>query len=135
MAGIEMVVAVVFIRDYKVLLLTHGKDGIWKFPGGGIETPFETTVFLDVAMAKVKKELGVGMETRQHPFPVYSIIDGLGGRKELIILHFLAHLIGDIKPGEGITDHIWFPIDELWKVHKGPNVETAIEHFGFIKPN
>jgi 8-oxo-dGTP pyrophosphatase MutT (NUDIX family) len=131
--SIELVVAVVFIKDYKVLLLKHGKDGIWKFPGGKIETSLDTTVFLNVAMEEVKKELGVSMEIRQCPFPIYTFMDGTGGRKEILILNFLAHLIGEIQPNEGITEWEWVPIDELWKVHKGPNVREAIDHFGFTK--
>ena len=42
---------------------------------------------------------------------------------------------GSVPAINGITGNDWFPIDELWKVHKGPNVERAIEHFGFIKPH
>jgi len=51
---------------------------------------------------------------------------------DIILVHFLAKRIGEVKPGEDINKWDWMDIDNL-PADLGPNILPALKHFGFIK--
>ncbi len=100
----------VIIEDGCVLLTKEAKaSGItpWMFPGGEVED-FDKTLE-DTCCREVKEELGIKIEIIK---PLKPIMISQNGRV-IILIHYLAKRIGDIKPGNDIAEWKWLPINNL----------------------
>ena len=51
---------------------------------------------------------------------------------DVILVHFLAERIGEIKPGTDIREVAWLEVDKL-PHDLAPNIIPALKHFGFIE--
>jgi ADP-ribose pyrophosphatase YjhB (NUDIX family) len=115
----------------KVLLNKHGDTPFWKFCGGRVEN-FETNL-IDNAKREVKEEMGIEIEIlNQEPFITFTRKEKDGEMIDIILVHFLAKRIGEVKPGKDIDKWDWIDIDNL-PADLGPNILPALNHFGFVK--
>jgi 8-oxo-dGTP pyrophosphatase MutT (NUDIX family) len=121
----------VIIEDNKVLLNQHGDTDFWKFCGGRVEN-FETNL-IDNARREAKEEMGIDIEVlNETPFITHTIKETAAGKIDVILVHFLAKRIGEIKPGEDIREWDWFDLEKLPE-NLGPNILPALRYFEFIK--
>ena len=112
----------VIIENEKVLLDKQGNDDFWKFCGGRVH---DYSVSLeDRAKERAKEELGIDMEIIRPLKPMVVETP----EKIVILIHYLANRIGDIKPGEGIREWDWFDIHNLPE-DTAPNIKPVIEEY------
>ena len=52
---------------------------------------------------------------------------------DIILVHFLAERIGDIKPGKDIREWDWIDLEGLLEDDLGSNIIPALRYFGFLK--
>ena len=100
----------VIIENGKVLLNREQKlDGEtpWFFPGGEVED-FDQSLE-DVCKREVKEEMGIDVEIIKPLRPVMLQKDG----RVIILIHYLAKRIGEVKPGENIVEWDWHDINNL----------------------
>lgn len=120
----------VIVENNKVLLNKHGDTIFWKFCGGRVED-YETDL-IENAKREVNEEMGIDIKIlNDEPFITFTRKDTPNGSKDVILVHFLAKRIGDIKPGKDIREWDWFDINNLPK-DLGPNIIPALKHFGFL---
>lgn len=119
----------VIVENDKVLLDRDYKEDFWKFCGGKIK---EDESLVDTAKRRSKEELGIEIEIlNENPFFTYAIKETPEGKSDVILVHFLAKRIGEIKPGEDIKKWGWFDFDNLPE-NLGLNIIPALKHFRFI---
>lgn len=121
----------VIVENGKVLLNKHGDTAFWKFCGGRVED-FETDLISN-ARREVKEEMGIEIKVlNEEPFITFTRKETSEGIIDIILVHFLAERIGEIRPGEDIGEWKWIDIDNLPE-DLGPNILPALKHFGFLK--
>ena len=121
----------VIVENNKVLLNKHGDTAFWKFCGGKVED-YETDL-MENAAREVREEMGLKIKIlNEQPFINFARKDTAEGRVDIILVHFLAERIGEIKPGEDIREWKWFDLDNLPE-DLGPNIIPALKYFGFMK--
>lgn len=114
----------VIIEDNKVLLnREHKPEGIspWMFPGGEVEN-FDTSLE-DACRREVKEEMGIEVEIIK---PLKPIMFNKGGRV-IILIHYLAKRVGDIRPGKETADWAWHDTNSL-PDNCAPNVYEVIKN-------
>ena len=122
----------VIVENNKVLLNQHGDTTFWKFCGGRVEN--YDAGLIDNAKREAKEEMGINLEIiDQEPFIVFTRKDAADGQLDVILVHFLAKRIGDIKPGEDIRRWDWLDIDNLNDQDLAPNILPVLKHFGYLK--
>ncbi len=122
----------VIVENKKVLLNQHGDTEFWKFCGGRVEN-FETNL-IENARREAREEMGIGIGTiNEEPFITYTKKFTEEGDMDVILVHFLAKRIGEIKPSKEIRRWKWIPLKDLENEKLGPNIIPALKHFGFIK--
>lgn len=120
----------VIVEDNKVLLDQHGDTNFWKFCGGKVED-FEHDL-LAHASREVMEEMGIKIEFIDPvPFFMHTIKETPEGNIDVILVHFLAKRIGEIKPGNDIREWKWIPLEELKNENLAPNIIPTLRHFGF----
>lgn len=115
----------VIIEGNKVLLNKETKtEGItpWMFPGGEVED-FDSSLE-DACRREVKEELGIDLEIIRPLKPVLLKKDG----RVIVLIHYLARRIGDVKPGPEVADWGWHDIHNLPK-DCAPNVYQVINDY------
>jgi len=112
----------VIIEDGKVLLNKHGDDGYWKFVGGKVED-FDITLE-EVAKREVMEEMGLEIEIIRPLKPMMISFPD----KVVILIHYLAKRIGEIKPGSDILEWAWFDVNDL-PVDSAPNIAPVIAEY------
>jgi len=121
----------VIVERGKVLLNKHGDTTFWKFCGGRVED--HCSNLIENAKREVGEEMGIEVKVLDDkPFIVFTRKETPEGEIDIILVHFLAERIGEIKPGEDIREWDWLDINDL-PDDLGPNIIPALEHFGFIK--
>lgn len=116
----------VIVENKKVLLDKHGDDDFWKFCGGKID---DDNDLMENAKKRAKEELGIGIEiTDKEPYIMHIKKDG----KDVILVHYLAKRVGEVKPGAEIKKWKWVNLKELDKEKLGPNIEPTLVHFWFL---
>jgi len=119
----------IIIEDGKILLCREIKyDGIespfFMLPGGGVETSdedFETT-----CKREAKEELGIEIEIIRPLRPLFKKRPDKDGY--VILLHFLAKKVGEIKPGKQIVEWGWFDINNL-PPNATPSIAEVIQSY------
>lgn len=120
----------VIVENNKVLLNKHGDDDFWKFCGGKIEE--DEANLKDAAQREVKEEMGIEIEILNNdPYFFYTEKEISGEQTSVILAHFLADRIGEIKPGEDIREWRWIDINDLDKENLAPNIKPVLKYFGF----
>lgn len=120
----------VIVENGKVLLNQHGDTEFWKFCGGTVEN-FKTSLW-ENAQREAKEEMGIDIEiVNNEPFITYASKKTPEGEIDVILVHFLAKRIGEIKPGEDIRKWDWLDISNLPE-SLGPNILPTLKHFGFM---
>ncbi len=120
----------VIVENNKVLLNQHGDTEFWKFCGGRVE---DNETLVETAIREVKEEMGLEIKIlNAEPFFFYTQKQSEEGLKDVILAHYLAEKIGEIKPGEDIREWKWFEINDL-PANLAPNIIPTLKYFGFIQ--
>lgn len=109
------------IENGKVLLNKHGDTSFWKFPGGRVED-FSELSLEEHAKREVKEEMGIGIEIIR---PLSTLMTKKG-EDVVVLVHYLAKRIGEVKPGADIREWDWLPIDNL-PDDCAPNIRPIVE--------
>ncbi|PIZ96729.1 MAG: hypothetical protein COX80_00635 [Candidatus Magasanikbacteria bacterium CG_4_10_14_0_2_um_filter_33_14] len=116
----------VIIEDDKVLLNKEIKEsGItpWFFPGGEVE---DFDINLEEACKReAKEEIGIDVEIIK---PLDTLLHKKSDGRVVVLVHYLANRIGEIKKGENITECEWLNIYNLPE-DVAPNVREIIERY------
>ncbi|MDD3887370.1 MAG: NUDIX domain-containing protein [Patescibacteria group bacterium] len=119
----------IIIEDNKVLLNKHGDDNFWKFPGGKVENfDFKdwNNSLEEVAKREVKEEMGIDVEIikslKTMMIPKPNEEDSF-----VVLVHFLAKRIGEIRIGKDIKEWKWIEVDNLPE-DCAPNVKEIIKN-------
>ncbi|MBT7088825.1 NUDIX hydrolase [bacterium] len=116
----------VIVEKNKVLLDQHGDTDFWKFCGGRIEN---NESLIDCAKREAKEEVGIDIKIiNPEPFISYTKKD----TQDIILVHWLAERVGEIKPGEDIREWQWLDIDNLPE-NLAPNIIPTLRHFNLMK--
>lgn len=102
----------VIIENGRVLLdreLKAGVETLWLFPGGGVEA-YDVSLE-DACRREVKEELGIEIKIIKQLKTTYKQL----GNITIVLNHFLAERIGEIKPGYNIIEWGWHDINNLPK--------------------
>ena len=122
----------VIVEDNRVLVNKHGDTTFWKFCGGRVEDFNDTLI--SAARREAMEEMGIEIEVLdQNPFITFTTKKSPdGGTIDVILVHYLAKRIGEIKPGADIREWNWLDISNL-PDDVGPNIVPALKHFGLIQ--
>ncbi|MBT4722294.1 NUDIX hydrolase [Candidatus Falkowbacteria bacterium] len=116
----------VIIEDNKVLLNKHGDDSFWKFPGGRVENfDFENELnsLEEACKREVKEEMGIEIEIIK---PLKPMLVKKDETTWVVLIHYLAKRVGEVKPGDDILKWDWIDIDNL-PDDCAPNIRPVIE--------
>ena len=95
----------------------------WQFCGGEMEN-FDQSLE-ETAKREVKEEMGIEIE-------IEKLIDVMLHKRDdgsiVILVHYLAKRIGEIKPDEDIIEWKWFDINNL-PGNSAPNIKPVIEEY------
>ena len=69
----------------------------------------------------------------KQPYITFARKEGETGLIDIILVHFLAKRIGEIKPGADIRKWTWLDINKLEKEDLAPNIVPALKYFNFLK--
>jgi len=131
MSKIIVVSGPVIVENGKVLLNKHGDTTFWKFCGGRVENFNES--LMDAARREAKEEVGVELEfLDDEPYILYTTKQTEEGTVDVILVHFLAKRVGEVKLGPDIREYAWLDIDALSDDDLGPNIKPALKHFGLM---
>ncbi|OQB19144.1 MAG: hypothetical protein BWY14_00672 [Parcubacteria group bacterium ADurb.Bin192] len=120
----------VIVEDGKVLVNKHGDTNFWKFCGGKVED-FETDLKTNAAR-EAKEEIGIDLEfENREPFVMHTGKQTEQGLIDVLLVHYLAQRIGEIKLGPDIREYAWLDIKNLPE-DVGPNIIPALRYFGFL---
>ena len=123
----------VIVEDGKVLLNKHGDPPLlWKYCGGRVES-FEADL-RENARREAREEIGVELEfADQPPFLMYTTKQSLDGQIDVLLVHWLAKRVGEVKPGSDILEVKWLELATIADLPDlSPNILPALRHFGFI---
>jgi 8-oxo-dGTP pyrophosphatase MutT (NUDIX family) len=121
----------VIVEKGKVLVNKHGDDKFWKFCGGRVED-FDFDL-QETAKREAKEEMGIDIEIiDQEPFLLHTRKEKDGQSIDVILVHYNAKIIGEIKPGADIAEWKWLPLKDLEKEELGPNIVPALVHFWYL---
>lgn len=101
----------VIIEDGKVLLNREQKKygvTLWMFPGGMMEK-FDNSPE-DACIREAKEEMGIDLHILKPLRTITILVD-----QPIILIHFLAERIGNIKPADNIVEWGWKDINNLPK--------------------
>jgi len=132
MLKIVIVSGPTIVEDNKVLLCKHGEDNFWKFCGGRVED-YDLSL-VESAQREVAEEMGVKIEIiNPEPFILHTIKSKPEGEIDVILVHYLARRIGEIRPGVDIRELAWLAISDLAQAELAPNILPTLKHFGFLE--
>ncbi|XOU94097.1 MAG: NUDIX hydrolase [Candidatus Kerfeldbacteria bacterium] len=114
----------VIIEDNKVLVNKHGDTDFWKFPGGRMES-YDDLDLENVAKREAKEELGIEIEIIK---PMSTLLVKKDEDTAVVLVHYLAKRIGEIKPGEDIREWKWLDINNL-PDDAGDNVKKIVSEY------
>ncbi len=109
-----------------LLLILHGKLGLWLQPGGHVDEQDES--LLSAARREVREEVGLGELELLEPAPLDVDIHEIPPRKgEPAHQHFdvrflFRALTRDVRPGSDAKDARWIPLAEF--AHGGADAHT-----------
>ena len=120
----------VIVENNKVLLNKHGDTLFWKFCGGKVED--YSTNLIENAKREVGEEMGIKIKILDNePFFTFTRKEKDDKEIDIILVHFLAKRIGEIKPGTDIREWAWHDLQKL-PTDLGPNIVPTLKHFKFL---
>jgi nucleoside triphosphatase len=132
MSKIVIVSGPIIVEDNKVLLCKHGDDNFWKFCGGRVED-YDLNL-VESAQREVAEEMGIEIEIiNSEPFILHTSKAKPEGEIDVILVHYLAKRIGEVKPGADIREWAWLAISDLVELELAPNILPTLKHFGFLQ--
>lgn len=121
----------VIVENNKALLSQHGDTDFWKFCGGQTQ---ENESLIETATRRAKEELGIDTKIiNPTPFLLHTTKEAPDGKIDIILVHFLAKRIGEIKPGADIRQWSWISLENLERESLGPNILPTLKYFKFLK--
>lgn len=125
MNGASIIIAAgpVIVENGRVLLVKHGDDPFWKFPGGKWEAGDADLEATAIREAKEELSLRVMLVSSLRPLLIRR---GDGG--PALLIHFLAERRGEIRPGPHILKWDWFPLENL-PLDAAPNIAPVIADY------
>ena len=115
----------VIIENNKVLLNREIKpsgETLFFFPGGRVNNLDENLE--DACRREVKEEMGIDIEIIR---PLRTLLKNRPDQKGKVVLaHYLAKRVGEIKPGSDIVEWGWHDINNL-PANCAPNVYEIIK--------
>ncbi|MFA6908359.1 MAG: NUDIX domain-containing protein [Patescibacteria group bacterium] len=111
----------VIIEDNKVLVNKHGDTDFWKFPGGKVDDFAELDVRAH-AKREAKEEMNIDIEIIK---PLSTLLTKKGD-DVVVLIHFLAKRIGEVKPAADIREWAWLDIHHL-PADIAPNIKPIID--------
>jgi len=131
MAKIIIASGPVIVEDGKALLDKSGDDLFWKFCGGKVKD--EDADLQATAKRRSREELGIEIEIiNPEPFLLHTLKETPEGNIDVILVHYLAKRLGEIKPGADIREWKFIPLADLAKEDLAPNIMPTLKHFNFI---
>lgn len=115
----------VIIEDGKILLNREQKpDGItpWMIPGGEVED-FDASLE-DACKREVREEMGLEIEIVKPLRPMLHTHKG----RVIVLIHYLAKRIGEIKPADNIAEWAWHDLKNLPE-NCTPNVFMVVQDY------
>lgn len=129
MSKIIIAVGPVIVENGKVLLNKDSKDNFWKFCGGQVEN--NDFNLKETACREVKEEMGLEIEILDEaPYFFYTEKEKDGTAISVILVHFLARRLGEVKPGIDIREWRWIDIAKLDQEDLAPNIKPTLKYFG-----
>ncbi|MDF1497102.1 MAG: NUDIX domain-containing protein [Patescibacteria group bacterium] len=120
----------VIVENGKVLLNKHGDTPFWKFCGGKVET-FDITL-KEAAVREAKEEVGIDLDfVDAEPFVMHTVKKTADGDIDVLLVHFLANRVGEVKPGVDIREVEWLDVNNL-PDDLAPNIIPTLKHFGYL---
>lgn len=121
----------VIVENGKVLLNKHGDTKFWKFCGGLVGDYHQDLIAW--AKLKAKEEMGLHIEILNiKPYIFFTRKETQEGIIDVILVHFLAKRVNEIKPGTDILEWKWLDISNLPIDGLAPNIIPALHYFKFI---
>jgi len=124
----------VIIEDGKVLLDKNAVDSFWKFPGGKWEerdlSSNENTLE-EVARRKAKEEVGIDIDIIRPLKPMIlkkPVMQEHDKNTVVVLVHWLAHRIGNVVPGDDTLKWAWHDIHNL-PLDCAPNIKPVIDEY------
>ena len=116
----------VIIENNRVLLDREQRDvgpDFFTFPGGTVTNFAES--FEDTCRREAQEELGIELDILR---PLATLLIRRPEAKDsfVLLIHFLAKRIGDIKPGPKTLEWGWYDINNL-PANCAPNIKMVLE--------
>lgn len=111
----------VIIENNKILLNKDEKDDFWKIVGGKAQ---EGETLEETAKREAKEEMGIDIKIIR---PMNSMVLWKKD-KAIVLIHYLAKRIGEVKPGPETSDWKWIDINNLPK-EVAPNVTMVVQEW------
>lgn len=121
--NIVIVSGAVIIENNNVLVIKHGDDHFWKFPGGRLEDSDEFNLE-KTARREAKEEIGVELKIIR---PMKTMLSKKGDLT-VVLAHWLAKRIGEVTPGSDVKAWQWLDIRRL-PDDISPNIRPIIEEY------
>jgi 8-oxo-dGTP pyrophosphatase MutT (NUDIX family) len=87
----------------------------------------------ETAKREAKEEMGIDIEiTDQKPFIFHTRKEKNGKNIDVILVHYNAKVVGEIKPSADISEWKWLPLADLEKEDLGPNIIPVLVHFWYL---
>jgi len=122
---IIIVAGPVIIENNQVLLNREIKptgETLFFFPGGRVENFDENLE--DACRREIKEEMGIEIKIIR---PLRTLLKNrVDDKGKVLLLHYLAQRIGEIKPGKDIVEWGWYDINNL-PANCAPNVYEIIK--------
>jgi len=110
MAKIIVASGPVIVENEKVLLNKHGDTSFWKFCGGQVEN-YDVDLIAN-AKREAKEEMGIDLKIlNEEPFISFTRKETAENKIDIILVHFLAEQIEEIKPGTDNQEWDWLDIN------------------------
>ena len=120
----------VIVEDGKVLLNRHGDDNFWKFTGGRVESAdfdADSDALEEACHREAKEEMGFEIEIIR-PLKTLMIPHPEKSDTIIMLVHYLARRIGEIKIGADIKEYDWFDLNDLPQ-NCAPNIGPIVEEY------
>lgn len=116
----------VIIENNKTLLVKHGKDEFWKFPGG---TQLSDSTFIENAKREVKEELNLNVELEDNPCVLIFEREKNEVKEYVVLFHYLVkERKGEPKIGKDVKEFKWFNLNKL-PDNSAPNIKPVLDYF------
>lgn len=120
----------VIIENGKTLLHKHGDDDFWKLIGGMVDLSDlknPESSLENACKRRVKESMGFDIKIIK-PLKSMMIPKPNNPNTLVVLIHYAAERLGEIKPGPEIKEWGWFDTKNLPE-DCGPNVKLLVENY------